>query len=478
MPGTTIRERTAQVSRSQPVLTGTGFLAGRTDRGPSNSAEKCLSLAEWQRKFGGPIAASTSQQEVEQFFAKGGAVLWFARIVGVAPVSATVVLLDAGGVAALRATVTGPGAWANAYNLAVEAGDAAGEFKLRLTHDTDATVNELSPSFADQTAAIAWAATNEVYHLATQASAADPAVVAAQSFAGGTEDAGSISDATALAALSLFRKSYGPGQVGYIGRFTATANGQLADHAKDNNRVAIYTGADSVSKATWIAHAAVVRGLPNGRHGAAFGPWVNVPAATTGAPPVALPPTALVMGRIARNDSQGHTANEPSAGDLGVLEGVDSLRADFSDIDVNDLNAAALNPLIEMDGTHRIYGYRSGVAKASNPDWWQFGNVRLYMQIAAEADRILERFVLRQIDGKGLLFAELEGVLTKMVLHFYEAGSLYGRTPGEAFFVDTSPAINTAETIRNAEIHAAIELTMSSMGENVILDIIKRQIGA
>lgn len=474
MPGTTIRERTARAARSLPTNVGTLFLTGLSEKGEFGLAE---SLADFKRKFGDRQSYSSAYDMADAFFRTGGRLLYFSRNYGPAAVKASVTLNDAGAASSLIIRARSVGEWANTRNVAVVAGDAAGEFKIVITDDVDTSISEATPSFVDTTAAITWFSNHDELEAVAGASALDPAIVAAQSLAGGTDDRNNISDNTALTALNWFGVAYGPGQVACADRTTATAHGQIADHAAANNRAALYDPTDTTSKATLLTAASSVRGLANGKYGALFAPWVKIPGVSTGGAARSIPPSAVVAGCIANLASQGFSANAPVAGINGIVPYVSELKAEFNDADANELNEASVNLIRDIAGDFRIYGWRSGISKSVNPDWWQFGNVRLYMEIAAKADNILERFVLREIDGRGLVFGELEGQLTAMLLPYWEKGSLYGVEPSDAFYVDTSSQVNTVETINNGEIHAVIELTMSPMGETVILDIVKRAIG-
>src|SRR5918992_5428712 len=95
------------------------------------------------------------------------------------------------------------------------------------------------------------------------------------------------------------------------------------------------------------------------------------------------------------------------------------------------------------------------------------------MAIAAEGDVIMERFVFRQLDGQKITLGEVEGELTAMLLPYWEAGSLKGETPGEAFNVNVGPTVNTPATEAAGELHAVLSLKMSEMAEVVDLAISK-----
>lgn len=477
MPGTVIRERTNRLARSLPTDTGVYFLAGLAQKGPNGIPIAIMSVTEFERFFGTRQTFSSAWDMVDAFFKEGGTKLFFSRVFGPNPTTATVTLNDSGAVSSLIVTAASPGDWGSFLNVAVEAGDAAGEFKLRVTHDTDTTINELSPSLVDQAAAVLYASNSDYIRVTAGASVNDPAVVAAQSLVGGTDDRANATDATWLTALNAFTKDLGPGQVGYANRTSTVAHGQLADHANLNNRKGLVDPpSTSLSKAALVTFGSTVRALSNARHVAGFAPWVRIGSLLAGGTLREVPPSCVVAGRIAAFQAGGGTPNQPAAGDRGILNSVVQLATTFNDVDANDLNEAHVNIIKVAQGDFKIFGWRSGATKLTNPIHWQFGNQRLYMAISAEADEIMQGYILREIDGKGNVFSELQGELIGMLDAYFKAGSLYGATASEAFFVDVGAQINTPQTIANGEIRAAIELTMSPMGETVILDIVRRQI--
>lgn len=475
MAGTIIRERTQRTRRQRPTDTGVFFLAGPAQRGRKGEVELCKNMADVEKKVGGRINTSLAWDIIDSFFGEGGSTLYFSRVVGPAAAKASRNLLDAGGGVSLIARAVSEGDWAHAYSLGMVAGDAAGEFKVRLTGPN--ALDETSPSFATQAEAISWAESHDIFRLELGATALDPAVVAPAAFAGGTDDIVNATDQSWADALLAFKRDLGPGQVAYAGRTTTTAHTQLRSHALVNNRRALFDTADTQVKATVLAAIAALNNTTDSRVGAMFWPWVELPALTPGASARPVPPSGIVAGVIARNDGSGVSPNKPSGGDLGILQYATGLRTNtqFSEQDFTDLESSSVNALRDRAGNLKIFGYRSAVKKTVDPINYQFGNMRLYMAIAAKADNVLENFVLREIDGRGLVFRELEGALKAILLPYHTVGSLYGEDPDDAYSIDVE-TVNTRDTIRANEIHAAIELTMSPSGETVILDFIKRQL--
>lgn len=478
LPGPVITQSSTPPNRSAPTDVGVWFVAGLTEKGALVPLE-ITSMADYATKLGARVSYGVLYDSLEAFFAEGGDTAVVSRVVGPAPVNATVNVFDASGSAApgdvaLVATAESPGDWANLLNVNILAGDQAGEFKVQVTHDTDTTINELSPSLLDRDAAVTWSQTSVYIRLTLGASNEDPRVQGPLSLATGTDDRASIVDAQWLAALNRFTKDLGPGQVSAPGRSTAAGHSQLLSHAQVNNRFALVDFADTATVATLTAAAAANRALATARYGYGFAPWATIPGLTPGTTRL-VPYSAVQAGLEARNAGSGHSANEPAAGELGRARyaiGLSQLA--WSDTDRTTLNDNGVNVArVLFDGV-RSYGYRTFVDPSGVlQDWLAASNGRLGMQLAALAYQIAEEFEFRQIDGAKHTISEFGGALTGMLLPFYDQGALFGATPEEAFLVDVSDTINTPVTIAARELHARLAVRMSQFGERVFIDIAK-----
>ena len=60
-----------------------------------------------------------------------------------------------------------------------------------------------------------------------------------------------------------------------------------------------------------------------------------------------------------------------------------------------------------------------------------------------------------------MTIAAFHGDLNGMLGDLFDLGALYGDTPDDAFDINTSPAVNTIETIANGELHAILSVKMS-----------------
>lgn len=472
-PGTNIVISESPPVRSAPTDTGVWFVVGLAERGDNVNAIKIENMSDYSRLLGDRVSYGALYDALDVFFREGGSRAYVARVTGPAVATAFKVLNDAGAVAVLRVEAKSPGAWGNSLRIAVLTGDAGGEFKLQVSHAT-LGILETSPSLADKAAAFAWAANSDWIKLVDQAGANDPAVIAAQALASGADDQAGITDAHWETALSRFPKSLGPGQVSYPGRTTDQAHVDLLEHAQAYGRVAIMDAPDTATKATLLTNVTGAR-TANARWGALFGPWLTVPGITSGTTRT-VPPSPLVAACCARVDGQG-SPNKPGAGQNGEARYAIALtQGAFVESDRTELNDAGFNALIVKYGAVRVYGWRTLANPVTEVNWKNLGNVRLVMAIAARADEIGEGFVFDEIDGQGRTLAAFNGALTSMLNEYWQEGSLYGATPGEAFFVDTGPAVNTPARLSNGELWAVLQLRMSPFAEMVTVQIVKTPI--
>ena len=468
LPGSLVINRDAPPARTAPTDTGQWFAAGFADWGPTDVAVQVRSLKQFKSKFGDRVTSGSLCDSVETFFREGGSVCFIARVVGPTPVNASVTVSSTMDVEAKY-----PGAYGNGLNVEVAAGTASGTFKLIISHDDDADVDETSPDYATVADAEAWE--SEYVTITDNAGAATDPAVGTYSLSGGSDDYASATDTQWENALDLFVKDLGPGQVSYPGRTTSTAHQQLLQHAEDNNRIALLDAANTATVSTLTTAAATAAAYVGASRGALFAPWASIPGIAGGTTRT-VPYSAVQAGLEARRDAAGFNPNVPAAGVNGQPSSLLELAQSWDDTDRETLNDAGVNVAKLVYGGPRTYGYRTLVDPVTDPNNWQLGNSRLRMALTAKAEAIAEKYVLRQIDGKGRTAAEFNGDLAGMLAGYYESGGLYGETPEEAFRVDTGASVNTPETIADGQLRAVIEVRMSPMAELVVIEIVKTPI--
>jgi hypothetical protein len=485
--GVFIQDRETAPPRTPVTDTGQGFFVGFAEKGSYTRAVKLRNMTDFKTYFGSRVSYGTLLYDTLQaYFAEGGTVAYVGRVVGPTPVSSTANLLDqsgssAPGDVALVATASSPGSWGDKLNVVVDYD--AGSFTLTVTHDDLGTL-VTSPSLADRDAAISWAASyaSDWIVLTLGASAEDPRD-GSYSLASGDDDHANATDATRLAALNLFTRALGPGQVAAPGIVTTAAHTQLLEHARDFERVAILDVADTGTVATLTASAAALRGIGDlaetfhDRRGKMVGPWAVIPGLLPGTTRD-IPWSGIEMGIIARNDGKGLAPNENSAGENGqsryaisLKNGQDTDGTEWTDAQLETLNDAGVNIARMVYGAPRGYGIRTLVDPTGDPWWLNFGNVRERMLIAVLADEIGERYVFKGIDGRGLLASSFRGELEAMLEAERSRNALYGNTPDEAFAVDISA--NTAETAAERKLLATLAVRFSEAAEQCIIELVK-----
>jgi hypothetical protein len=466
LPGTTVTVRDTAPPRSAPTAADAWFVAGLTEKGPL-TPNMVGSLDAFRALYGARQTYSILSDAVEAFFREGGTRLFVARVVGPAAVVATVNLPGTTGTT-MTARALGPGDYGNALSVVIAVGGTPGTYVV--TVKSGGTTVEVSPELVDEQAGIDWSQASSYIRLTKAGGTGDP-TAGTYALATGTDDRASILDAAWTAALDMFSADLGPGQVSMPGRTTAAAHAAILAHAAKTNRIGLLDAPDTPTVATLVAAATAARGTTNGRYGALLAPWGIAPgviASTTRT----IPPSAVMAALIATADRVG-TPNQPAAGRNGQSSYLVGLTQTYSDADRGTLNDGGVDVMRTVYGGVRAYGYRTLADPTTEAAWLELSNARLFMAIRAEGAAIAESFVFAEIDGRGRTFSQLAGALVGMLVPYFEAGSLYGTTPAEAFAVDVGAQVNTPATIAARELRAVISLRVSHFAEVVALQIAK-----
>jgi len=435
-PGVDVISRALPLPRSAPTDTGVGFLLGATGQGPAYQLVQ--SLTEYVAVFGDRQGGSDAYDGAEAFFREGGAKLY------VAPTNYTGTLK----------VVSSPTPDLSDEGLAaMSAGDVA-SVAQGLGIDTEGkTKAENITAIKQKVGAAAQTAAKEQSQYEVALQAVDPGLAS---------------------ALLVLTKDLGPGQV-FIADDAlgpvATNQSALLAHAAEANRVALLSPADGDASSLQAAATALSTDT-NARYGALFAPTAVCPG-VAGGTTRNIPYAALVAGMCGRNDAT-MSPNVPAAGELGQSTFALDVAATYTDLEYQDLNEAGCDMARLIYGGVRTYGWRTCV-DPDGPDavWESLGWARMNMGIVAQAEAIGEGYVFSQIDGRGKTIASFGGDLRAMLVPLYEAGSLYGATPDEAFDVNVGPSVNTPQTIANGELHAVIQVRMSPFAEWVVIEIVK-----
>lgn len=469
-PGSEVVERQSPPSRSQPIQSGSWFIAGLADRGPTE-AVTVRNLAQFSERFGEFVSYGSLYNAADVFFREGGSVLNVTRVVGPAAVKATVIVKNAAAENTLKITAKNAGEWANALKFKVTAG-VGGKYIYTILEG--AVTKETSPELLTNEAAVAWAKVNSKLISLEDLGKGNPAV-AETALATGADDKANILDAHWETAVNnSFPKAMGPGQISMPGRTTEASYKAQLNHAFANNRIALLDSADTAVKATHITNAQIGRALGVvGGKGGLFTNWHVVPGLAAGTTRT-VPPSCIEAGILGRLASEGFSANKPGAGERYGFSryAIELTQPAWTEKEREELNNAGANASIMKEGVAQFMGFRTMVDPATAPTWLLLSNARLFMEIAAKANVIAERYVFEEIDGKGLVFAKLNGELVGMLTPYFP-GSLFGESFEEAVLVNTGAQVNTPQTIAERQINAVIELKMNPYGERVTIYVSK-----
>lgn len=467
-PGVEIVSRAAPPSRGVPSQTGLWFAVGLTERGRTDAPVLLNSLSDYTKHFGNRVAYSVLYDSVETYFREGGSQVYVARVVGPAATVDTLVLKDAANADSVAVDSIGGGA--TDLSVTVAAGSAAGTYTLQIF--LAGVEVERSPDLAAPADAVTWAK-DSIYIRARALGVVIPKPAGPTDLAAGADDRANVTDTQRIAALGLFSRALGPGQVTIPGATTETVYSGLLAHADANNRVALLDGADTGVVATLTAAANAIRvavPVEQVERGALFGQWCVIPGLVRGTTRT-IPPSPVVAALMSRTDGLTGNPNIPAAGPRGEARFVvDLSQPAFADADRETLNDAGVDLFRVVAGAVRLYGYRT---LSLDPAWRSLAAARTRMAIEHAANEVGEQFMFSQLDGRGQKIAEFHGALTGMLAGFYALNALYGETSEQAFSVDTGSTVNTPDTLSNDELHAVIGIRTSPFAELVYIEIVK-----
>lgn len=469
LPGTTVTVRDSSPPRSAPTDSSVWFVTGFTEKG-LQAPVLIESMVDYAAKFGARVSYGLLYDALDVFFREGGSKAYISRVVGPAPVLAAHTFQTAGATASLLVKAKSYGDWGNGLTVAVTQPDGT---HYVLAVSLNGTLVETTPSFTTQQQAADWSIGSGYVDITVGAGSGIPAV-ATSALAAGTDDHANAVEAQWTAALALFAPELGPGQVSAPGRTTDAAHQALLAHAGDNNRIAIADLADTATVATLTAAADAARS--DGASGSTFAPWALVPGIAGGTTRT-VPYSAVEAGIMARNDSAGLSPNVPAANVNGTAQYAIGLsQPGWNATDRETLNNKGVNVARIINDEVRTYGYRTLANPAGSQLDLELSNARLVMEITAKLQVVADRYVFSQIDGRGLTIGDFAADLAAELIPYYNAGSLYGATPADAFNVDVGAQINPPDQLALGQLSAQANVRLSPFAERVSIFITKRSV--
>jgi len=479
MPGVSITTAVRTGPTSATVRNSSqAFFVGLAQRGPADEAVLVTSLSEFEETFGTYVTYAYLHPTVQTFFEEGGTQCYIARVVGPGADIATLNLNEGGvgGSNCITLTANGPGNWAHDIDVVVTASSGLRNIKI---YYQDSPLPVFQTGNKATTTALVNAINNSAiaskYVTATKLTDDLPEAISATALSGGDDDrADNTVDTTFtayVAALELFLDAYGTGAVACPE--TAEIATDLIAHANAYNRVALLhleEGATDVVDA-----AATLAAEDNSEHAALYYPWVYIPTEVTGVN-MLIPPVGFVAGKraLAHNQTGPH---QPYAGLVSSARFVQGVEVDVNRTLGDSLDEGYVNAIRLIANSIRVYGARSLSTDTEN---FRFITIQdTVNSVVFEANASMEDLVFAVVDGRGSLFATIEGRLTAICERMKAIGALYealdadGRLLDPGYSVKCDTSINTTAQLASGTIKAQLGVRVSSVGDKIEVTIIK-----
>lgn len=461
----TLGERPA--ARAAAPSTSAGFIAGFTERGPTDDFVFCISPADAEDKLGGRLTTDPEVfDSIDAAFNEGASAVYIARVTGDNPVAASKAFND--GAEAPKPSITFSAKQVGEYGNRIKVQVATAGGKTVVTVKFDEVVVETSPELATQVAIVEWATNTSDWVNAVKDESAVLPKSQTLALAGGEAKTGAADGGNLVEATARLVKDLGPGQITAPNFREEEGHLALLAHGILCNRRALLDDELEATAANLVEHATALRAAPGkgARYGALMAQWAIIPGLTQGTTRQ-VPYSAVQMGIIAASEAAGNNPNKPAAGrKRGKARWALGLVNTWTSAEIDQLDDAGVTCAILADGIPCTFGDRTLVDEDSEArDWRSFAASRLVMAVSEETRKVLEGFEFEQIDGHGYVFSELAGEISgRACMPFYKDRALYGELPAEAFAVNTGPAVNTPASIEQEEIKAQVAIRISPKG--------------
>ena len=468
-PSVTVTSGSSAPTTSPPTDTGTWFVTGLFERGPTDVPVLCRSYAQVLTTFGAREAATYMHDALQTFFEEGGSRVYVARAVGPAPVLATITAKNGSSENTLQIDAASYGAWANDVDVVIVGASTTRTYTVK---EDGVTVEEEGPFTTNAEAAAAFANSN--YVRMKDLGKGLPSA-GTKELASGTDDRGSITETQWGAAEALHVADNGPGQQSRPGITAAEAQKAVLAFSKANNRVALLDGTDTATVGTLTTQAATLREQATAHFGGLFAPWVVIPGLTGGTSRT-VPPCALQAGLTARSDAAFGNPNLAIAG-IGDNRGVARYATGLSQIAWSEANRgtladAGVNVIRVLGLSVVVYDDLTLVNGVVDDTYLLLSNNRCIMAIKAGSYSVGLRHIFAQMDGQGLEFADFGADLSaEVLLPLHDMGALFGKTPEDAYTVVTDDSVNTEKTIGERKLRAVEFVDVSESCRNVEIEI-------
>lgn len=457
---------------------GQYFLAGLTERGPVDRPVTCRNMGDVERQLGSRVTFGSVWDDLNAFFAEGGALAHVARVVAATGTSVgqlTLVDTAAVPVNTLRLDAANPGAWSSrltAEVIVATADNGLDPGTYRLIIRLDGVIVEDYSNLATPAAAAAAFSGSDYVRVIDLGAGTNPAALAPTALSAGNDNRAAVVAGDYVTALARFPLGLGDGAVAIPGQSSGTVQQGLLDHARNNRRIALLAAPRGTGESGLRAMA---QANPS-QHAGVFAPWVQVPNGAGGVR--AISPEGFVAGKRAGAHRVGPwrapagLAGASSGG--GVVLGLDQ---SFTAAEIDRLEEGRVNAIRLVNGLPRLYGWRSTSRDEAN--YALLTAQDTINRFITEGERLLEPFVFETIDGRGQLLSRVNAEMVGMLEPARAAGGLFAlRGPDGDFIdpgylVDTGEALNNAQSLSQNRLRVNVAIRVSPVGALIQYSIVK-----
>jgi hypothetical protein len=173
------------------------------------------------------------------------------------------------------------------------------------------------------------------------------------------------------------------------------------------------------------------------KYAALYWPWIKVMDPVSGRP-IMVPPAGHVAGIWARNDATRGVHKAPAN---EVIRGAIAPELNITKGEHDQLNPVAVNCIRAFPGQGiRVWGART---LTSDPEWRYLNVRRLFNYVEESILQGTNWVVFEPNDPK--LWDSVKRTITMFLRRVWRDGALFGRTPGEAFYVKCDEENNPPE---------------------------------
>jgi phage tail sheath protein FI len=500
-PGVYIEELPSGVHTITGVATSIAAFAGWAAKGDVTQAQLVLSWSDFNNQFGGLDSRSLLGYAVSQFFANGGQQAYIVRLVdSTTAASATFTVGTAPNTITL--TAQSPGAWANAYWIAIKNQAAApGRFRLQVVYAPQgATTETIAESFENLGMTFPDAQGRYVVDVINNGSAIINASVGAgattppadtvqpgptppQAYPQTTQlvggnDGTQLKESTAAFETALMPPS-GTGGVFLLnnvdlfnllcvpGETTSSVLSNLEGYCETRRAFLIADSDPNVTNVQTVATNGP--GIP-GMNAAIYFPWVQAPDPLNQNVPRYYPPSGFVAGVYATTDGNRGVWKAP-AGTETSLVGATGVAVPLNDAQNGQLNPVAVNCIrnFRVYGTV-VWGARTTQGNDEIGSQWKYIPIRrLALYLEESLYRGTQWVVFEPNDEP--LWAQIRLNVGAFMQTLFRQGAFQGSTPQQAYFVKCDGETTTATDQDNGIVNILVGFAPLKPAEFVIIQI-------